>query len=317
MKNNERKKEQFGRLMNGIDDAYLEEAQAFTAKKQPRGVWIRRAVAAAACVCLVAAGISLFSPAGSEQGGGQLTLEDLQNQGFMLMLPEEAEAASYSVDEEGTAAQAAFTLRGGNYVCTVSKVEESDHDTVEIGIYEVDGELTPAVTVEDGWISWFSEDGQVQYLLTAENDSPDMLLSTAHEIMSTLGLAMNVAPEGAENILYYTVEVEGSAGELLQTAGTSFQLNGLRYDYRTASTGMFEVQDLSGQSDAVYENQSQAELGWCTADLYWNDGGSGKILWLDFAPGLLYSLSMESGASEEALLDMAEALYAPVQGDVG
>lgn len=299
MKNNERKKEQFGRLMNGIDDAYLEEAQAFTAKKQPRGVWIRRAVAAAACVCLVAAGISLFSPAGSEQGGGQLTLEDLQNQGFMLMLPEEAEAASYSVDEEGVTAQADFMLDGSVYTWTAEKT---------------DTPALPERTGQNGWISWYGEDG-VQYVLTG--NAEEGLKSTAYLLMVQMGLDMNVAPEGAENILYYTVEVEGSAGELLQTAGTSFQLNGLRYDYRTASTGMFEVQDLSGMTEDAYANQSQAELGWCTAELYWNDGGSGKILWLDFAPGLLYSLSMESGASEEALLDMAGALYAPVQGDVG
>ena len=90
----------------------------------------------------------------------------------------------------------------------------------------------------------------------------------------------------------------------------------MRYDYRTAPTGMFEVQDLSGNNSEVFENQSQAELGWCMADLFWTDGASGKILWLDFAPGLLYSLSMESGASEEALLGMAETLFTPVQGDV-
>jgi len=320
------KKEQFGRFMNSIDDAYLEEAQEFAAAEAAgtsgflAKKWIRRTVAAAACVCLVAAGISLFqpgNPGGGPSDGRTVTLEELQAQGFSLILPEEAEAASYTMDEGGTAAQAQFKIKGETYVCTASKVEASDQETLEIDIYETGNELHAAVTAEDGWIGWFSEDGQVQYLLTAENDSQDMLLSTAHEIMNTLGLSMNVAPDGAENILYYTVSVEGSAGEPLKAAGTSFRLDGLRYDYRTSSTGMFEVQDLSGMTEDAYENQGQAELGWCTADLYWNDGGTGKILWLDFAPGLLYSLSMESGASEEALLDMAEVLYAPVQGDVG
>ena len=320
------KKEQFDRFMNSIDDAYLEEAQEFAAAKSAGASvffskkWVRRTAAAAACVCLVAAGVSLFqpgSPGGSPSDGRTVTMEELQAQGFALILPEEAEAASYTMDEEGTAAQAQFQIKGETYVCTASKVEAPDQDTLEIGIYEAGNELHAAVTAEDGWIGWFSEDGQVQYLLTAENDSQDMLLSTAHEIMNTLGLSMNVAPDGAENILYYTVSVEGSAGEPLQAAGTSFQLDGLRYDYRTASTGMFEVQDLSGQKDAAYENQSQAELGWCMADLYWNEGGTGKILWLDLAPGLVYSLSVENGASEAVLLGMAETLFTPVQDDVG
>ena len=78
-----------------------------------------------------------------------------------------------------------------------------------------------------------------------------------------------------------------------------------------------EYHDLSGQKDAAYENQSQAELGWCMADLYWNEGGTGKILWLDLAPGLVYSLSVENGASEAVLLGMAETLFTPVQDDVG
>ena len=320
------KKEQFDRFMNSIDDAYLEEAQEFAAAKSAGASvffskkWVRRTAAAAACVCLVTAGISLFqpgNPGGSPSDGRTVTLEELQAQGFALILPEEAEAASYTMDEEGTAAQAQFQIKGETYVCTASKVEASDQDTLEIGIYEAGNELHAAVTAEDGWIGWFSEDYQVQYLLTAAGSGQNALLSTAHEIMETMGLSMNVAPDGAENILYYTVSVEGSTGELLQAAGTSFQLDGLRYDYRTASTGMFEVQDLSGQKDAAYENQSQAELGWCMADLYWNEGGTGKILWLDLAPGLVYSLSVENGASEAVLLGMAETLFTPVQDDVG
>ena len=74
--------------------------------------------------------------------------------------------------------------------------------------------------------------------------------------------------------------------------------------------------DLSG-IDAPYETETDTELGWCQAKLLYTDGGAGKILWYDVAPGVLYSLSMDTGASEEALQDMALALYTPLQDDVG
>lgn len=296
MNKSDRRKEQFERFMNEIDDAYLEEAQAYTAKKPERSVWLRRAVSAAACVCLVAAGISLFQP--GQQNGMDVTLEDLQTQGFSLMLPEEAQAESFALGEDGMTAQADFELNGSTYVWTAEKT---------------DAPVIPEGDGQEGWISWYGADG-VQYVLTG--NAEEGLKSTAYLLMINMGLDMNVAPEGAENILYYTVNVEGSAGETLNAAAASFELEGVRYDYRTAATGMFEVQDLSGHNAEVFENQSQAELGWCMADLFWTDGASGKILWLDFAPGLLYSLSMESGASEEALLSMAETLFTPVQGDV-
>lgn len=45
-----------------------------------------------------------------------------------------------------------------------------------------------------------------------------------------------------------------------------------------------------------------------------SEDGSGKVIWFDIAPGLLYSLTMDNNASEEALLPLAEQIYTPVQG---
>ena len=58
-------------------------------------------------------------------------------------------------------------------------------------------------------------------------------------------------------------------------------------------------------------------MAWCSARLSWNEDGSGKLVWFDLVPGLLYSLTMDSGASEQALMDMAAQLYEPAQGDAG
>ena len=69
--------------------------------------------------------------------------------------------------------------------------------------------------------------------------------------------------------------------------------------------------------DQDYENHSSVELGWCAAEAFWTEGGAGKLIWLDLAPGLVYSLTMDTGASKDALTEMAETLYTPAQGDVG
>ncbi|MGN1144080.1 MAG: hypothetical protein ACI4SU_05900, partial [Anaerovoracaceae bacterium] len=79
----------FQRFMNGIDDEFLEEAYAEPAVRpasagfsagRSRRVWLRRSIAAAACICLVAAGIA---------AGGRLrddekpvTMEDIAALGF-------------------------------------------------------------------------------------------------------------------------------------------------------------------------------------------------------------------------------------------
>ena len=43
----------------------------------------------------------------------------------------------------------------------------------------------------------------------------------------------------------------------------------------------------------------------------------GKIIWFDIVPGVEYSLSVESGASENSLIAMANELFTPLQGEAG
>ena len=53
------------------------------------------------------------------------------------------------------------------------------------------------------------------------------------------------------------------------------------------------------------------------AQLSYDEGGAGKIIWFDIVPGIEYSLSVESGANAEALSDMASLLFTPMQGEAG
>ncbi|MDD6816658.1 MAG: hypothetical protein PUE84_09450 [Firmicutes bacterium] len=304
----------FQRFMNEIEDEFLEEAYKKTAagpspSRLPadgasfgrnRRVWLRRSIAAAACLCLVAAGIAAGGKLRND--GKPATMEDIAELGFRLVLPEEAEAATYEVLEGGTAVEADFTLKGETYTCRAEKTSEAE---------------VPAG--EDGWVAWYTEEEEVLYVLAGGGEAGDAaLLTTARQIMNRLGYDMDVAPQNAKNIMYITFALDpGDGTEALETAETSFTVDGIRYAYRTAGTGQVVLQDISGMEDGKYENSSSLELGWCAAEAFWTEGGAGKLIWLDLAPGLVYSLTMDRGASKDALTEMAETLYTPAQGDVG
>ena len=98
---------------------------------------------------------------------------------------------------------------------------------------------------------------------------------------------------------------------------TSFTLDGVKYIYRIAPTydTSPDFADISGVEE-TFDHQAQAEVGWCPARLAWNDGGAGKVVWFDVVPGQLYSLSVEVGASRESLMDLADQLFLPAQGEV-
>ena len=294
----------FQRFMNEIDDEFLEEAYGEHAARPSaagkRKVWLRRSIAAAACLCLVAAGIAAGGKLRND--GKPATMEDIAELGFRLVLPEEAEAATYEVLEGGTAVEADFTLKGETYTCRAEKTSEAE---------------VPAG--EDDWVAWYTEEEEVLYVLAGGGeDSDGALLTTARQIMNSLGYDMDVAPESAKNVMYVVFTLDpGDGTEPLETAETSFKMDGIRYAYRTAGTGQVVLQDISGMPDQDDENHSSVEIGWCTAEVFWTEGGAGKVIWLDVAPGLVYSLTMDTGASKEALTEMAETLYTPAQGDVG
>ena len=154
-----------------------------------------------------------------------------------------------------------------------------------------------------------------------DTEAPDSEITTSEtpaSIMERCGLDVDVVPSGAENITYRTIELDTDAGPLL-TAEAAFTLDGIQYHYRLAP-------DIGVVTDAVYDLSQldipdavteTAMVGWCDATLVYQPDGSGKILWYDIAPGLIYSLDMDQDASAEALLSMAELLYTPAQGEVG
>lgn len=132
--------------------------------------------------------------------------------------------------------------------------------------------------------------------------------ATAESILNDLGFAFN-APAGAENVSFFTIDMSDGS----PIAEMKFTQGGLNWLYRMRSAA--EYSDISGMY-YEWKNSSKTAVGYNEAQLSWNEGEAGIIGWYDVVPGILYSLSVESGAGEGMLVNMANALYSPVQGEV-
>jgi hypothetical protein len=129
--------------------------------------------------------------------------------------------------------------------------------------------------------------------------------SSAEEILNSLGITMNI-PEEAESVSYYIIDTD--EGEPIAEA--QFKIGGANYTYRIRSSP--EIEDISG---AFYdwETVKNVEVYYCEGELCYNEGREGVCLWYDAAKGLMYSLFTDTGASEETLLSLANALFVPAQ----
>ena len=301
--------DKFRLLMNAVDDDLLEEALEPVKKRNPIP-WI--GVAVAACLMLMV-GLPQFLG-----GAPAVTATQLSEMGYDMKLPEEAERVRYEVVtlSEQQAAQASFVIQDTKYTYQAVKIPEQQQlsDTMakdqvlswHAGDLDIQLVSSPATTS----VSWYLEDEQTQCYLTANADTLKVL-TTASQILRATGLDVTVAPKAAENITYNAFLLNG-----LTVAETTFQIGDVTYAYRMAGTMelLDNFEDISGQ-EGTYQQIAAGKVFWCRAKLSFNADGQGKILWFDLAPGILYSLTMDSGATEEALLDMANSLFEPTQAN--
>ena len=132
---------------------------------------------------------------------------------------------------------------------------------------------------------------------------------TKESVLEATGFAMT-APEGAQNVMYFTIDQTDSR----PIAEMRFELDGKNYTYRMKGAAAFE--DISGFY-YTWEEQTKGKVEYVNADLYWNIDKEGMILWYDVVPGVMYSLTMDTGADPLALCTMADLLFYPLQGDDG
>ena len=157
-----------------------------------------------------------------------------------------------------------------------------------------------------GYVSWFlPTEGQQWCISSSSSDA--QLLHNAEILAQGLGQELAIAPEGAEDVV---ISVFSQSG--MTVAETAFTMDGARWAYRTAP-GELELVDISGIDD--FSASAAGQVSYCDAQLSYDEGGAGKIIWFDIVPGIEYSLSVDTGASNEALLAMADALFVPMQGD--
>lgn len=280
-------KKSFMRWMSAIDDRYLEEAATVPVKKQKK--ILAPVLLSAACLALVTSGILfahnlLASPSNNSSEDG-ITREYFteNNISYALLSCETAEPMD------------------------ISDIPDASH--TKPLVWYADGlELKLCSTTDMAWVSWYDTATSTQWCLTADNSTLS-LLTTAKDILKELGYTVSVAPENATEVTY-----DAFLLNTLTVAETSFLLNGTPCRYRVASTPDIseDFADISG-TGTTYSHCISTELGWCPAKLYYEENGYGKIIWFDIVPGLLYSLSMETNASEEALLSLARELFIPAQ----
>lgn len=311
----------FQYLMGAVDNNLLEEAQRPVKTVRP---W--RWIAAAACLAVMML-IYFIGSSTREQPPvtivHKVTLGEVQQLGYSLPVPSGAQEVSYALidSSSGDTPMAEVTYKSGGraYSCRalmvqqpedISGMEQAWTQSLDWKAGTLQMQLRQSDT--DAWVGWYAPDAGVQWCLSGGEDALS-LLHTAQSLLETLGYGVATAPEQAKDVIYNAFALDG-----LTVGETAFVLNGIHYSYRMAETWEVgqDFADISGM-DGSFQNEADVEVAWCPARLSYDDGGAGKIVWFDVVPGLLYSLSMDREASEEALLEMVNQLFAPAQGDVG
>ena len=337
-----KQEDRFSRLMHAVDDDLLEEAMQPVRRR--RRVWIP--LAAAACLCIVAAAAVplLHAPARQDvQADGTLkqsavtateagpltsattdakTIMDL---GYTLAVPADSQDVVYSLvttDSEVPMAQVCYVINGISYTARSLKTDSTADLTGSSADWTQelqwnDGGLAMDLRSdgEESWVSWYAGSTGTQWALGAE-DSAQSVLQSACGILKTLGYDVAVAPEGAEDVTYSVLEINGQT----TVAETTFTLDGITYRWHVGmsdSTDPERLVDLSA-SGRVYPHTVETTIRWCRAELSDDPGNAGcKLIWNDIAPGLAYSFETDGAVSPEALKELAESLFVPAQGETG
>ncbi len=135
---------------------------------------------------------------------------------------------------------------------------------------------------------------------------------TQQQLLEKTGISFAV-PEGVENVIYSYIDTgDGQPA----TAQMCFSLDGIDYTARAVSSDVpgDTLPDISGLY-YDWEQSDTAQVGYNSAQLFLNEGEQGYVTWYDYAPGLLYCVSMGSGASADALTAIAVQCCPPLQGE--
>ena len=284
-------------MMDAIDDDLLEEAQRPLPARRPALRWGMLA----ACLCIAAALLLLAQPwragqADSAMDGAAAPAPsaapaagtDLLS--ATLALPADAVRVSdydLRTDEGGgvTAVSCTVAVDGWDYaygaVYTAEPLPAPDGATPSVS-WEVSG-LT-LLLYDDGAVGWYDAGAGIQwYCVPWDGGEP---LVTAFSLMDAQAYTVPSPPEGAEVLGYDLFELDG-----MTVTEVSFRSDGLTWHYRMAPTADVteEIPDISQFTGG--SETAEAAVRWCSARLYWTEGG----------------------ASAAGLTDMARRVFVPAQ----
>ena len=128
------------------------------------------------------------------------------------------------------------------------------------------------------------------------------------ELFEETGIDLG-APEGAENMVYSLIELS----EEEPVAQLKFSLDGhelcLRAQTMSAAAAAGDISGMYYQWE--YTKNVFVSMLYAVVNL---SGDIGYIKWIDAQGGIQYNLSMNKGASESLLIELAEKVYQPAQG---
>ena len=322
------REEEIKRWQASIDDDLLEEAP----RPLPRGSAARRWGGLAACLCAAALALALALPGhgAAQRADCGAPPEAATYKGFSasaapealsatLVLPEGAELApgeiqpTSRIDEPSADvpefAACTIVLGGHDYdysaVYADAPMPAPDGNLPEV-TWQVGG-LT-LLLYADGAVGWYDASAGIQWYCVAWDGGQPLV--TAFALMDAQSYTVPTAPEGAAVQGYDLFELDGET-----VTQVRFTLNGITWQYRMAPTDdvsetIPDISEFTGGSLTA-----ESTVRWCTALLRWDEGGAGCIIWRDMAPGLVYSLTTDSGASEDALSHMAALVFQPAQDE--
>ena len=150
-----------------------------------------------------------------------------------------------------------------------------------------------------------TEDGQN----TTEVVNPIAVVSY-EELLAKTGIAFAL-PDGAENAAYSIINGDEVIAQM------TFVLDGVNCTCRGQSAPIPEdgvIPDISGMY-FQWEKTVEGEVFYSDALFQYIPGKAGVVNWYDYAPGILYSVSVDANAAEVFLRDLAEKTCPLLQGE--
>ena len=166
---------------------------------------------------------------------------------------------------------------------------------------------------------------------------PNPVTECTYEELIENGFVDIKAPENAEDVQYSYIAVDGEE----TIAQVTFAIDGNEFCYRAQPTGITSIMSNNDGTEVSVDKLLEAlnegtqigaalsglnyewegcatiDVDYCNGVCAFNEGDAGFIAWLDVAPGILYSLGMNDGCTQDLLMDTADAIFVPVQGNVG